>query len=477
MNTTILVNSKTRIPEKGLPRPVIDRLKARLNFENPQWEENKKRGYWQGNTEPWLHFLWREGDHLTLPRGFTKQLMNILDGHGLSYTIDDRTRKLGAVSFTFKGELYPFQQQAVEAVLGRRYGVLSSPTGSGKTNMALYVISERKQPALVIVHSKELLHQWIDRAQQFLGLERDEIGVIGDGKKVVGEHLTIAIINSLYKCASQVRGKIGFLICDECHRTPARTFTEAVGQFDCRYLLGLSATPYRRDGLTWVIHFYMGDETYRIEPKALQDIGRIMKPELVIRKTGFDYDYRDDYQAMISALVADSERNSLIVSDVLKETGNGNNGIALVLSDRKTHCDDLYDRIRGEGITVRLLTGDIANGERKEIVEELNQGTVKTLVATSQLIGEGFDLPELSSIFLATPIKFSGRVKQYVGRVLRVASDKPQAKIYDYVDKRGCYGPGLRRGVWLIWMWGLKPFLSFLVFVSLESVFLKTVAL
>jgi superfamily II DNA or RNA helicase len=303
--------------------------------------------------------------------------------------------------------------------------------------MALKVIAERKQPALVVVHTKELLYQWKDRVITFLGLtQQEEVGLIGDGKKQIGSRITIAIVNSLYKCLNEVASQTGFLVVDECHRTPAKTFTEAVKAFDSRYMLGLSATPYRRDGLTKVIHFYLGNTIHDITPRELQRQKQIMAANLIVRKTGFDYDYQDDYQEMLSQLIEDPERNQLIAHDVVNHVTK-ESGIALVLSERKNHCRNLFDLIMRQNVTCRLLTGEVSAGERKSIVEELNQGKVSVLVATAQLIGEGFDLKALSSIFMATPVKFSGRVKQYIGRILRMTHGKTNATIYDYLDEPG----------------------------------------
>jgi superfamily II DNA or RNA helicase len=137
---------------------------------------------------------------------------------------------------------------------------------------------------------------------------------------------------------------------------------------------------------------------------------------------------------MLSELTEDQARNALIVQDVIKEAGNGG-GICLVLSDRKTHCSTLQNLLLKEGVKSELLTGDISNGERKATVESLNSGHIKVLIATGQLIGEGFDCKELSTLFLTTPIKFDGRLIQYLGRVLRPASGKDKALIYDYIDK------------------------------------------
>ena len=133
------------------------------------------------------------------------------------------------------------------------------PRAPGKTVLALYCISERAQPSAVIVHTKELLYQWKQRALDFLDIREQDIGLVGDGKKQFDRSLTICVVNSLYKCAGQMKKRTGHLIVDECHRIPSRSFTAAVKAFDCKYMLGLSATPFRRDGLTPLISFYVGD--------------------------------------------------------------------------------------------------------------------------------------------------------------------------------------------------------------------------
>ena len=431
----VIVSSDTHI--KGqLPFEVWHHLKKRLTFTNPTWIENEKYGYWQGNTPRTLSFIRRSHKGLMtfIPRGFTGQLIASLSYYKLEYTLEDRTRRLPDVPFTFTGALHPFQQEAVDNLLKKRFGVLDAPTGSGKTVMGLYLMAKRRQPALVICHTKELLYQWRDRAMEFLGLPSDDIGLIGDGKKTIGERFTVGIVNSVHKLSDTLREHVGHLIVDECHRAPSRTFTEAVSTFDSRFMLGLSATPYRRDGLSRLIYFFLGDPVHSIAPRTLQHLRKIMTPELKVRETAFDYAYQDDYQEMIKHLTADPRRNSLIVSDILRATEKS--GISLVISDRKEHCAALYYLLR-ERRSVRLLTGDVPGKERQKIIDGLNRGEVQILVATAQLIGEGFDLKALSNIFLATPISFTGRVKQYVGRILRTSKGKQEAVIYDYLDKPG----------------------------------------
>lgn len=421
---------------EGAPREIDRELTDRLTFQNPAWLEAKKMGRWLGNLQEHLYCYERSRKGgLIIPRGFARQLIGLCRHHEVRYHIDDQRRILPEVDFEFQGQLRPFQEKAVDDVLSREFGTLSAPTGSGKTVMALYVIAERKQPALVVVHTKELLYQWQARAVQFLDLQKEEIGLIGDGKKTIGPHLTIGIVNSIYKTADEIRKHVGHLIVDECHRTPSRTFIEAVTAFDSKYMLGLSATPWRRDKLTRLIYWHLGDLVHEVQKEALLETGDIVPAEVIIRETNFKtwLDPSKEYSTMLTELTKDPGRNQLIASDMAREAKNGG-GISLVLSDRKAHCEALQGLLKRHGLASELLTGDISNGQRQQVIDRLNRGRIKVLVATGLLIGEGFDCPGLSTLFLTTPIKFDGRVLQYLGRILRPAPGKKRAKVFDYVD-------------------------------------------
>jgi superfamily II DNA or RNA helicase len=227
------------------------------------------------------------------------------------------------------------------------------------------------------------------------------------------------------------------LIVDECHRTPARTFTEAVSAFDCKFITGLSATPWRRDKLSKLIFWYVGNVVHQVNKEGLIETGDVLRAEVIPRETPFQpyADPSTEYSRMLSELTEDNTRNNLIVQDVAKETSNGG-GVCLVLTDRKTHCYALKYLLSQKGINSEVLIGDLSNTERQMIIEGLNEGRVRVLIATGQLVGEGFDCKSLSTLFLATPIKFDGRLLQYLGRVLRPAPEKEKAKVYDYVDSR-----------------------------------------
>jgi superfamily II DNA or RNA helicase len=394
-------------------------------------------GRWNRNTPKELRFYDKVGTAgLWIPRGYMRQLILLCRRNDIQYEIKDHRRYLPPVNISFQGELRPFQQVAVDKMLARDFGTLNSATGSGKTIMALYMVARRRQPTLVIVHTKDLAAQWRQRIEAFLGIAADNVGMIGGGKKVVGNEITIALVQSLYKCVEEVAEHIGFLVVDECHRCPSRTFTEAVTGFDAKYMLGLSATPWRRDKLSKLIFWHLGDVHHEVDKNCLVKTGDVLPAEIIIRNTRFkpNYDPVNEYSKMLSELTADTERNVLIASDVARETER-KAGICLILSDRKAHCENLRALLKYRfKIDAELLTGDLTMDERRNVIERLNQDEANVVIATGQLVGEGFDCPNLSTLFLATPIRFSGRVIQYLGRVLRPAPGKTIARVFDYVD-------------------------------------------
>jgi superfamily II DNA or RNA helicase len=436
--TLTVSNFATLAPVSGLPGDVLAQIKGRLSFANPAYLDAERRGFYTGAMDQEIMGYRQSGDSLITPRGFARQLVDILKAAGLAYRVEDRRRTLAPVDFTFKGELRDFQEAAVEAMAARDFGTLSAATGSGKTVMALAMIAQRRQPALVVVHTKELLEQWIDRIGTFLGIPARKVGIIGGGKKRIGHKISVSLIQSLFKCASEVAPHIGHLVIDECHRAPSRTFTECVTAFDSRFMLGLSATPWRRDGLSRLIYWHLGDKVHEVDKQALVEAGHVLAADVFWRETSFrpTYDPTIEYSRMLSELTQDPERNALIALDVAREAGNGG-GVLLVLSDRKAHCEAIQALLQRQGVDASILTGDLGNGARQDVVEALRAGQVKVLVSTTQLLSEGFDCKELSTLFLTTPIRFSGRLLQSVGRVLRPAPGKDKARVFDYLDPVG----------------------------------------
>jgi len=407
-------------------------IKEKLTIDNPRYIAAKRYGRWVGKKlKPKLKYYNQLPGKLCFPRGFGNQATLLCREYlGQSPKIIDKRRLLSQEEFVFSGHLRPYQQEAVSQVVNRSFGVLEAGTGSGKTVMALAVIALRRQPTLVVVHTKELLYQWRDRVEQFLGCTP---GLIGDSRFQV-EPLTIGIVNSVRKKRDKLVPDFGHLIVDECHRVPATLFTDVVSSFDCCYMLGLSATAFRSDeGMTTLIYTYMGDRLYHVDQGELEQTGAIIKPLLVRKKTNFTYRYRGDYQQLITALTKHEGRNRQIVDDVCQVVGEKKSGTILIVSDRVGHCKLFEKLLLKKRVNAALLTGRTPPEQRGDIVKSVVKGEIDVLVSTLQLIGEGFDCPDLTVLVLTTPITFEGRLLQVIGRIMRPGKNK-QAMVYDYVD-------------------------------------------
>ena len=417
---------------RGISGSFLAELQNRLTIDNPKYHAAKKYGRWVGrNFAKKLFFYELEEGGIVFPRGFAAQAATLCRKFmGRTPIIEDRRRRLPEVDFSFRGELRPYQEEALADILRRNFGVMTAGTGSGKTIVALAAVARRRQPALVLVHSRELMYQWEERARQFLGIRA---GLIGDSKFDL-QPLSIAIVNTARRKLAELTSSFGHLIVDECHRVPASLFTQVVRGFDTYFMLGLSATAYRReDGLTPLIYLYMGDRVHRVDPAKLAASGAVLKPEFIQRSTCFKYVFRGNYQQLLNALTKNEERNRLIAADILTEASAAD-GTILVVSDRVAHCRKLAQLLAERGLEPSVLTGKQTATERSAIVETIHRGRIKVLVATMQLVGEGFDAARLTTLFLTTPIRFTGRLRQVIGRILRPASGK-KAKVIDYVDE------------------------------------------
>ncbi|WP_300673208.1 DEAD/DEAH box helicase [Desulfoluna sp.] len=418
------------------PRELKERIKQSLTLPNPIWQENQRRGRWNRGVDKDLHFYVEEEEALILPRGCMRLIITACRQEAVPFTLTDHRRTCAEVSFDFTGRLRPFQKEACQAVLKKEFGVLTAPTGAGKTVMALYLVAERRQPTLIVVHTKDLARQWIARIGTFLGIPEKEVGLIGGGTFRLGEKVTVAMVQSLYKRSEEVASTIGYLIVDECHRAPSRTFTEAVSRFDAHFMTGLSATPWRRDKLSRLIFFHLGESAWKIDKSPLIEEGHLLRAEVRFRLTPFysDIDGTTHYAKLMAQLTGDTGRNALIVKDIFEELPH-TQGTLLILSDRKAHCENMRTLLHyNHGVDADLITGDLTKSARSDVLERLEKGEVKVLFATSQLLGEGFDAHCLATLFLTYPIRFSGRLLQYLGRVLRPGPGKEKALIVDYVD-------------------------------------------
>ncbi len=416
--------------DAGAPLPLRQAIMQALTIENLGYRDAEIHGYDTRDLAPCLCYYSQMSDGvLVVPRGAGRLVCALCAEHEIPYHIVDATHAAPPVFFAERVTLSPAQERAVGEVLVRRIGLLEAPAGAGKTIMGMVTIARRRQPALWLTHTKELAHQAVERAMTVLGLDEEEIGVVGDGQCTVGTRLTVALVQSLTRYIPLALLEVGHVVVDECHHAPAEQMAVVVSQFPARYMLGLTATPYRRDGLDAVIGFYLGPTVARIAKEDLAD--RLICPRVLKRDTGLRV-AGDSFAEIVSQLVADEDRNRLIVADVAGAVAAGRR--CLVLSDRVGHVERLAWLLMTAGVRAASLHGQLPKRERAVVVADLAAGDLQAVVATGSLVGEGFDCPALDTLFIATPVSYGGRVVQYIGRVSRTAPGKADAVVYDYCD-------------------------------------------
>ena len=308
-----------------------------------------------------------------------------------------------------------------------------APPGSGKTIIGLKIIADKQQPALIIVHRKQLADQWIERIQAFLNIPKAEIGIIGSGKSKIGKQITVSMIQSLPKKIQnepETATHFGTLIIDECHHIPAETFSNTISKLSTYYQYGLTATPFRKYSDGKLIFIYLGEIIADIKPTEIESFKRA---RVIIRNTGFEFPFNprtDPFETLSKVLVHDTARNKLILNDVISELKKGQK--CVIITERKEHIETLNQFLKQSYESV-TLSGENNQKEREAKWKRLQNGDYQILITTGQFFGEGTDLQNVTRLFLVYPFSFKGKLIQYIGRVQR---SEVTPVIYDYHDHK-----------------------------------------
>ncbi len=226
----------------------------------------------------------------------------------------------------------------------------------------------------------------------------------------------------------------GHVIVDECHHVPAFSFERVLKVARARFLVGLTATPQRRDGHHPICKMQLGPVAFAFEAKA-EAAARPFEHSLIPRETEFaaskpDFSIQDLYRELAS----DRARNDMIVRDVSHALGE--NRVPL-LTERRDRLEILADLFRGVSRHVIVMRGGMVAGESRATMARLSRqaGTgERVIVATGRYVGEGFDDARLDTLFLTMPVSWKGTLIQYTGRLHRLHPAKREVHIYDYVD-------------------------------------------
>ncbi len=248
----------------------------------------------------------------------------------------------------------------------------------------------------------------------------------------------MALLQSLSRKGevNDIVANYGHVIVDECHHIPAFTFEQVVKQAKAKYVLGLTATPIRKDGHHPIIIMQCGPIRVRIRP---QDVSQQQFRHVVVaRKTQFCLAAEpgeQPIQTVYAALANDMLRNQMILKDIRDALQDGRS--PLVLTERKEHLEFLATELRKDVSNVIVMHGGMGKKQRAAVDKQMRsvpQTERRTIVATGRYAGEGFDDARLDTLFLAMPISWRGTLQQYVGRLHRTHDGKCEVRVYDYVD-------------------------------------------
>ena len=429
----IILDHSIHLNRTGITLALINFLKEQLNFANSEYFIRKKTGRSTWGTAQYFRFIEETEHEVIVPRGFIGRLLRYCEQQKIDYKFLDERKKKDSINFSTNLSLRSHQKTAVEAAARKDFGVITAPPGSGKTVIGLAIIAEKKQPALIIVHRKQLLEQWMERIEAFLGIPKKEIGRIGQGKARPGRAITVAMIQSLSKYIDKQETRefvqsFGTIIIDECHHIPAETYRKTISRLTPYYQYGLTATPFRKGNDGKIIFIHLGEIIAEIKA---QEVEKYKRARIIIRNTSLDMPFNlktDPFEILSKVLVHDSARNRLILNDVTTELNKGNK--AVIITERKEHIATLYQFLKQSFETV-ILSGEDSESSRKVKWKILNEGNFQALITTGQFFGEGTDLQSISHLFLVYPFSFKGKLIQYIGRVQR---SEINPVIYDYRD-------------------------------------------
>jgi superfamily II DNA or RNA helicase len=415
---TIHLSENIEITTHGLPPVLIAKLKRLATFPNPVFFEKQRQRFPTYNIPKYIFSGEFHSDRIILPRGCLEQAIDLFAECGSRATVVDRRLKPKGIKTRFTGDLRPIQEKAVTEIKRHEWGVLVAPPGAGKTVMACSLIGSRKMPTLVLVSRQALLDQWIERVKEFTDIDPKEIGELRSGKHKLKGKIDVAMIQTLVNREDRKRlfREYGMVIIDECHHVPAVTMEQLLKNCGSKFIIGLTATPKRKDGLERLLYFQCGPIRH-VMPES--DSDRLVK-QVHLRETQFSASDTPGEMLPLhkvwGKLIKCNFRNRIITQDIFDSAKAGR--VSIILSDRKEHLSILQDELNrldsSDEIHVFSVDGSLSKKTRTEKIQTfvnlINEEKPACLFSTSALLGEGFDLPCLDTLVLMkgnASLKFS----------------------------------------------------------------------
>lgn len=432
---TVTVANLIYFEKAQLPQALANRLIRLAAFQNPEFYKAQAMRMSVWDKPRVVGCAENYPQHIALPRGCLDAALSLLRDNDIACDLKDERFDGTPLDVAFVGTLRIDQETAVSAMLQHDAGVLYAPTAFGKTVTAAAMIARRRVNTLVLVHRTELLKQWQERLQAFLGVGKGVVGTIGGGKARPTGRIDIAVMQSLSR-QGEVNPLVedyGQVIVDECHHVGAVSFDAILKRTTAKYVLGLTATPIRRDGQQPIIFMQCGP----IRHTAAKPAGAPQDLEVVPRSrfARIDLPSEAGIQDVLRHLANDQDRTSAIAAEIQGAFAQGRK--VLVLTERTEHLDAIRAALDGHEPGPFVLHGRISKKQRGALIAQLDAlspDAPRILLATGKLVGEGFDHPPLDTLVLAMPVSWKGTLQQYAGRLHREHVSKTGVRIIDFVD-------------------------------------------
>jgi superfamily II DNA or RNA helicase/very-short-patch-repair endonuclease len=438
----LVLGNQIYIAKEGLHPALRNRLLRLAAFQNPEFYKAQAMRLSTYGKPRVVACAEDHPFHIGLPRGCLDDVQQMLTDLRIRIAIRDERYVGRPLQVSFQAELRPEQKTVADAMLAHDTGVLAATTAFGKTVVAAWLIAMRGVNALVLVHRRQLLDQWIERLSTFLGVPAKAIGRIGGGRSRPNGQIDVAVIQSLARkgVVDDRVAEYGHVIVDECHHISAPGFEQVARQVKARYVLGLSATVARKDGHHPIIFMQCGPVRQRVSAK-MQAASRPFEHFVIVQPTAFQPirdaapDKRVEFLTLYQELIGDERRNRNICEHVIESVQGGRS--PLVLTERNDHLERLEQGLAASVPHLVVLRAGMGKKQRQTIADRLaaiprEEGRV--ILATGKYVGEGFDDPRLDTLFLTLPVSWRGTIAQYAGRLHRLYEGKRDVRIHDYAD-------------------------------------------
>ena len=432
---TVILANQIYFEKAQLPQALANRLIRLAAFQNPEFYRAQAMRMSVWDKPRIIGCAENFPQHIALPRGCFDAARDLLADNGIRLDQRDERHAGTPIAVGFSGTLRPDQEAAVAAMLGHDAGVLCAPTAFGKTVTAAAIIARRGVNTLVLVHRTELLKQWQVRLAAFLDAGKDVIGVIGGGKNKPTGQIDIAVMQSLSRQGEvdPLVESYGQVIVDECHHVGAASFDAILRRAKAKHVVGLTATPIRRDGQQPIIFMQCGP----IRHKAAQPLDAshdlAVMPQFIESLIALPAEA--GIQDVFRHLAQDAARTAAIASAITDAFRQGRK--VLALTERTEHIDAIRAALADQVPEPFVLHGRMSKKQRAALIaalDALSPDVPRVLLATGKLVGEGFDHPPLDTLVLAMPVSWKGTLQQYAGRLHREHASKTDVRIIDFVD-------------------------------------------